>query len=164
MEQENQAIHMTKSLSNFVIAAAFTAALAFSQTTTSGTRTPPTPAQTAQHQVQRLTTLLSLTSEQQTEAITIFINSATANTTVHTNMKTAQTALKTAIESNDTATINTTATGIGVLEGQLTANTALADAAFYNLLTADQKTKYAALGGRGGFGGGGFGPQFRGGH
>jgi Spy/CpxP family protein refolding chaperone len=163
MEQENQAIHMIKSLSTFCIAAAFTAALAFSQTT-SGTHTPPTPAQMAQHQVQRLTTLLSLTSEQQTEALTIFTNSAIANATVHTNMKTAQTALKTAIEANDAATINTTATGIGVLEGQLTANTSLADAAFYAILTADQKTKFAALGGRSGFGGGGFGPQFRGGH
>ena len=97
------------------------------------------------------------------QATTLFTNAATANATVHANLKTAHTALKTAVQGNDTAAINQAATTIGNLEGQSVANTSLADAAFYSILTADQKTKFASLGGHGQFGGG-FGPGYRMGH
>src|ERR1035438_9708877 len=144
--QENQSKNMPKSLTNFCLAAAFTAALVSAQTAGSGTHTPPTPAQMAQHRVQFLTTLLSLTADQQTQATTIFTNAATANATIHTSLKTAHTSLQTAIQNNDTATIDQTATAIGNLEGQSTATQAKADAAFYSILTADQKTKLGELG------------------
>jgi Spy/CpxP family protein refolding chaperone len=99
-----------------------------------------------QHRVQFLTTVLSLTAEQQTQAATIFTNAANADASVRGNLKTAHQALKTAIQNNDLPTIEQTAYTIGTLTGQTTANNANAQAAFYQILTADQKTKYGQLG------------------
>jgi Spy/CpxP family protein refolding chaperone len=155
---------MIKSLTSLSLATVFASALMFAQTTTgTPTHTPPTPAQVAAHRVQFLTTLLSLTSDQQAQATTIFTTAATANATTRTSLKAAHTALKTAIQNNDTAGINQAASQIGNLEGQSTLAQATADAAFYAILTADQKTKFSSLGADGHFGGG-FGPAFRRGH
>jgi Spy/CpxP family protein refolding chaperone len=125
--------------------------------------TPPTPEVMAQHQVIRYSTILSLTSEQQSQATTLFTEEATSGKTLRTSERTAHEALETAIKSGDTAAIQEAATTLGQLNGQQIALRATTQAKFYAMLTADQKTKYAALehghrGGPGGSGGPGGGP------
>ncbi|HTK95067.1 MAG TPA: Spy/CpxP family protein refolding chaperone [Terriglobales bacterium] len=124
---------------------------------------PPTPQEMAQHQVDRLTHFLSLTSAQQAQALTIFTNAATAGATLHDSLKTAHDALTAAIEANNTTGIDQATAAIGNLMGQESNIRAKADAAFYQVLTADQKTQYAKLLGHGpgGFGGPGMGPRMR---
>jgi len=113
----------------------------------------PTPADMAQPRVQFLTRQLSLTDAQQQQATTIFTNSATAAATVRESLQTARQSLKDAVKANNTATIDQLASTIGGLDGQQTAIDAKADAAFYQILTADQKTKFDSAAGRGpGFG------------
>ncbi len=127
------------------------------------TWTPPTPEVMAQHQVSRYSTLLSLTSEQQTQATTLFTEEATSGKTLRASERTAHETLETAIKSGDTAAIQEAATTLGQLTGQQIALRATTQAKFYALLTADQKTKYAAMeqehrGGPGGHGGPGAPP------
>jgi len=112
-----------------------------------------------QMKVTNLTTLLGLTTAQQTQATTIFTNAFTAGQAIHTTLRTDQQTLATAVKANDTATINQVAAAMGTLQGQLTAINATANAAFYATLTTDQQTKYAALP----QGGSGFGPPGPGG-
>ena len=114
-----------------------------------GTTTPANPPDVATivaHQVSFLTTLLTLTTGQATEATTIFTNEQNSITPIQTQITTAQTALSAAIKTNTTATINTQAAAIGTLQGQIVGIEANADAAFYALLTADQKTKLDSVG------------------
>jgi Spy/CpxP family protein refolding chaperone len=108
----------------------------------------------AARQVARLTTLLTLTTAQQSQATTIFTNDATAVSALTTSMKTARSALETAIQSGDTGAITTQATEIGSLTTQEVEDRANAQVAFYAILTPDQQTKYKQLapGGPGGFG------------
>lgn len=153
---------MIKSFVNLAFAAAFTAALAFSQTSDiTPTHTRPSPADMVQRQVQLRTTLLSLTADQQAQATTIFTNVSTANSTNHAGMKAAESALRTAVLNNDAAGIEQATTTIGNMHAQELSAHAKAEAAFYALLTPDQKTKYTQLQSQGHFGLG-FGPQFRG--
>ena len=127
----------------------------FAQGTASSSGTGRSATSMVQHRVQFLTTVLSLTPDQQQQATTIFTNAANADASARGNLKTAHQTLKTAIQNNDAATIEQTATAIGTLTAQTTANNAKAQAAFYQILTADQKTKYGQLGenfhGPGGF-------------
>ena len=135
----------------------------FAQTSATGsTHAPPSPAQMVANKVARLTTLLTLTSAQQTQATTIFTTEETSTSGLWGSMKSAHTALKTAIEANDVATIGTVSTQIGGLEAQQVQAHAIADAAFYALLTGDQQTKFNSLphGGPGGFAGHHGGPGF----
>ena len=107
-----------------------------------GTGTAPTsdPAALAARQVSFLTKVLTLTTGQQTQATTIFTAAITANQALDTQEATAKTALSAAIKANNTTAITTQATALGNLHAQEISNTAKADAAFYLLLTADQKT------------------------
>ena len=131
-------------------------ALAFAQR--SGN--PPDPATVAQHRVDRLTTLLSLTTDQQQQAKTIFTNAATAGTAAHDSMRAAHESLAAAVKKNDIATIDQASTTIGNLTAQLISIDAKANAAFYQILTADQQSKFDSQGpgrfgagpGPGGFG------------
>lgn len=125
---------------------------------TKGTRTPPTPAQMVANRVTRLTKVLTLTPAQQAQANTIFTTEATALTGLRTSMQTARTALETAVEANDSNAITAQANAIGSLTTQEVQATAASNAAFYAILTADQKTAYKEVGpqmfgGRGGPGG-----------
>jgi Spy/CpxP family protein refolding chaperone len=143
---------MTRRFFQGIAMTAFCASFLLAQ----GPGTPPTPADMVAHQVERLTTLLTLTAAQQAQATTIFTAEVTAASTVQTSLKTAHTALNAAVLKNDTATINAQATQIGTLTTQLTAAHANAQAAFYLILTPDQQTKYATVLSRGngrGFGG-----------
>ena len=155
---------MKMKISLTLFGAAIAGALMYAQTTTTTTTTTPTPATMAQMRVNRLATELSLTDAQKTTALSIYTTAYTSAQTVQTSLKTAQTSLRDAIKANATAQIDTLAATIGTATSQLTDINAKADAAFYALLTTDQKAIYDAhpSGGRGpGFGGGGA-PQFRG--
>jgi Spy/CpxP family protein refolding chaperone len=123
---------------------------------------PPDPATMVQNRVQYLTALLSLTTSQVTQATTIFTNAQTAITPLQTTLSQDFTSMQTAVKGNATATIDQLATSIGTVTGQITAIQNKAEAAFYAILTTDQQTKYAALGGGRGLGPGGFGARMRG--
>jgi hypothetical protein len=120
-----------------------------------GGGTPPDPATMAQHQVERLTTLLNLTTAQASQATTIFTNAATAAAALQTALGTDRTSLQAAIKSNAATTIDQLSTAIGAVQGQILSVQSKADATFYAILTSDQQTKLDSLGG---FGRGGFGP------
>src|SRR6266478_8747556 len=77
-----------------------------------GGGTPPDPATMAQHQVERLTTLLNLTTAQASQATTIFTNAATTTATLQTNLRTDRTALQAAVKSNAAPTIDQLSTAI----------------------------------------------------
>lgn len=138
---------MKRTILQTALLCALAASLLCGQTTSTTTTppTPPTPAQIAANIVARLTTLLDLTSAQQTEATTIFTTDATADAAIATSMQTAQTALQTAVKANSTSGIAAAATTIGSLAAQQATADGIADAAFYQILTADQQTKYATL-------------------
>ena len=123
--------------------------------------TPPTPAQQATQLVNRLTTLLDLTSAQQTAATTIFTTEFTTLATLQTSFQTARTSFQTAIEGNSLSAVNTVAAQIGNLTQQQVAAQGTADMDFYAQLTAAQQTKYTTLN-LGGLGGPGFGGPGRG--
>jgi Spy/CpxP family protein refolding chaperone len=107
--------------------------------------TPPSPATMAQRQVQRYTTLFSLTPAQAEQATAIFAAEATTEQNSRASERTAHQALEAAIKANDTATIQSTATTLGQMSGEMMAAHALARAQFYALLTTDQKTRYSQL-------------------
>jgi Spy/CpxP family protein refolding chaperone len=151
---------MKNQVTKVLIASILAASFAFAQ----NTHTPPDPATVAQRRVARYTTILTLTTAQQQQATNIFTNSATAGATLHTNLKTARQALSDAVKKNDTAGIDSAATTLGSLTAQFASTEGKADAAFYQILTPDQQTKLAALGGHGGRGmrgGPGGGANFR---
>ncbi len=132
-------------------------------TTTPPTHTPPTPATIAQREVNALTRFLTLTAQQQQEALPIFQNAATLNAPLQTQLQTARTTLNTAVTGNNSAGITQAANTIGTLTAEITANNANANAQFYLILNQTQQTQFMQSQGRGfgGFGGGP-GPRFRG--
>jgi Spy/CpxP family protein refolding chaperone len=149
---------MKKTLSQLAFVTTLAASLAFAQNTGS-TSTATMHGNGVQHRVTFLTTLLTLTTAQQQQATTIFTNAASSAAAVHGSMKTAHEALKTAINANDAATIDQTATTIGTLTAQMTSIEAKAQAAFYLILTPEQQTKLTQFESQGGHGfGGAMGP------
>jgi Spy/CpxP family protein refolding chaperone len=135
----------------------------FSQTTNTPP-SPPTPAQMTAHQVSRLTTLLSLSAEQQTQATAIFATEQTAMSSVFPSMQAAHKALQAAVKVQDTPAITALAAQIGTFTTQEVQARSTAQAAFYAILSTDQQSKYDQLqsgpgsfGGRGGPGGPGAG-------
>ena len=103
---------------------------------------------------------LTLTDAQKTQAKTIFDAATAAADTAHGQLTAAQDALKAAVKANKSdAELDRLAAAVGVVEGQIAGIHAKAQAKFYNLLTAEQKTKYDTLqanrGGGAGFGGAG---------
>ncbi len=145
---------MKKSITRIVSVAALTAVALFAQGPGpdnhggggNSSANPPTVATIVAHEVTFLTTFLTLTTSQATQATTIFTTALTSIDTIQTQITTAQTALAAAVKTDTTATINTQAAAIGTLQGQIVALNANADAAFYALLTTDQKTKLDTLG------------------
>lgn len=123
--------------------------------------TPPSPATIAQHEVQRYTTLLTLNANQVEQATTIFTTEATTEQNARASEHAAHQTMETAIKANDTATIQSTATTLGQMSGEMMAAHALARAQFYALLNTDQKTKYSQLEQEHMMGGPGHGPFMR---
>jgi Spy/CpxP family protein refolding chaperone len=64
---------------------------------------------------------------------------------LHSQMKTARQNLATAEQNNDTAAIGQISSTIGGLVTQMTSTVANSKAAFYQILTPDQKTKLTQL-------------------
>ena len=136
-----------------LLAAIFTAALfaqrPFGPLTSA---TPPDPATLVANRVARLTSLLSLTTAQQSQATTIFTNALNAVTPLQTTINTDHTSLQAAVKSNDTATIDQLASALGMAQGQIISIQNKADAAFYAILTSDQQTKLSQTHSFGGLG------------
>ena len=123
-------------------------------------RTPPDPAEMAQHHINFLTKQLSLNAQQQQQAAAIFSNIQNDAKNTHEQMQTAHENLKAAIQKNDSAGIEQAANTIGNLTAQMTAAHAKAQAAFYQTLTPEQQTKMNELESHhGGMRGRGHGPM-----
>lgn len=146
---------MTNRILSISMLTAVSAGLLLSQTSNATPPARPTPAEMTAHQVSRLTTLLSLTTEQQAQATSIFTTEQTAMSTVFPSMQAAHKALQAAVKTQDVAAIAALSNQIGGLTTQEVQARATAEAAFYAVLNTDQQTKYAQLqqGGPGGFGG-----------
>jgi len=160
---------MKKRIILFVVTSAFSTSLAFAQGPASPPTpaNPPNPANFVARRVQFLTKQLELTADQQQQATQFFTDEATADTPLLSTVRTTRQSLRTAVQNNDLSTINQLATTIGNLTSQITSNEAVAEAKFYQILTPDQQSKWAASQNRrpGPFGGapGGLGPNgFRG--
>lgn len=106
---------------------------------------PPSPSDMAQHQVKRLTVLLSLTSTQQQQANTIYTNAAKSEQTIHQGEKSVHDSLRAAIRNNDTAAIDQLTSTLAQSMAQSTSIHAKADAAFYQILTAEQQARMSDL-------------------
>lgn len=106
---------------------------------------PPSPSDMAQHQVKRLTVLLSLTSNQQQQANTIYTNAAKAEQSIHQGEKALHDSLRAAVKNNDSAAIDQLTSTLAQSMAQATSIHAKADAAFYQILTADQQTRMSDL-------------------
>ena len=106
---------------------------------------PPSSAERAQRQVKALTTLLNLTSTQQQQATTIYGNAAKAEQAVHQSEKDVQESLHNAIKNNDTAAIDEISSTLAQSMAQATSIKAKADAAFYQILSAEQQSKFSDL-------------------
>jgi len=103
--------------------------------------TIPKSAEKQTKYVSFFTALLSLTQAQQTQAAAIFSSASAAHKIVKAGMNTARQGLAQAVENNDGASIERAANLIGKLTAQRHTNGANANAAFYQLLTADQQAK-----------------------
>ena len=98
---------------------------------------------------------LTLTDAQKAQAKTIFDAADTAATTARGTLTAAHDALEAAVKANRAdAELDRLAAAVGAVQGQLAAIQAKAEAKFYALLTAEQKTKYDAFASRDGAGGG----------
>jgi Spy/CpxP family protein refolding chaperone len=88
---------------------------------------------------------LSLTDAQKAQATTIFSAAATASETARGVLTAAREALTAAVKANRADTeLDRLAAAVGAAHGQIEGIHAKAEARFYALLTAEQKTKYDA--------------------
>ena len=132
---------MTKSSRTTLTLLLFAAALALGQNPPK----PPSLEEMVQRRVSYLTTVLSLTNKQQQQATAIFTNAASDAGTVYDSLSSGQESLSAAVKSNDNAAIEQAAATIGNLIAQLTAVRAKGEAAFYQILTADQQNKLTQI-------------------
>lgn len=149
---------MKKTIITLALACVLAAPALFAQTSGTTSASGSTrAANMVQHRVNYLTTVLSLTSAQQTQVTNILTSAATNQSTVHATMKTARTNLQNAINSNDTAAIEQASNSIGTLVAQQVLTRARTEAAIYQALTPEQQTKMSQLESQGHRGGRGFG-------
>jgi len=102
--------------------------------------TPPDPATIVAHKVDRLTKLLGLSTSQAAQATTFFTESLNTVTPLETTLRTDRQSLQAAVKANEIGTIETLATTIGSLTGQVIAAQNKADAQFYAILLPGQQT------------------------
>jgi len=120
------------------------------------------PAKMVEARVAMLAQTLNLTEAQKSQAQKIFSDAQAAAERFREEMQVARQELQTAIKANDLASIERNAREIGTAMGEMTIIDARAQAAFYALLTAEQRTKYDQMPARGfGMGPGGMGPGGR---
>ena len=152
---------MKKTAITLLLACVFTAPAVCAQETDAASTTTNESSRAAnmvQHRVAYLTTVLSLTSTQQTQVTNILTNAQANRPTAHTSMKTAHTNLQNAIRLNDAAAMEQAANSIGSLAAQEALAHAKTEAAIYQVLTPEQQTKMAQLEAEGHHGERGFGP------
>jgi len=106
---------------------------------------PPSAGEMAQRKVKTLTALLNLTAAQQQQAQTIYGNAAKSEQTLRAGEKEAREALRAAVRNDDTSAIDQVAATLGQSMAESTAIRAKADAAFYQILTAEQQSKLSDL-------------------
>jgi Spy/CpxP family protein refolding chaperone len=138
--QKEFQINGMKTLLRMVPLVAVAASIVSAQTSTA-----PTTAEIVAARVARLTKLLTLSTAQDTQATAIFTTEVNALAPIKTSLATARTAIVTAVEANNAAGITAAANSIGTLTTQQEQVEGTAEAAFYVILTADQKTKYQEL-------------------
>ena len=142
-------MNLTKTIINSMLTTAFGAALLLAQGPPPGNPpnwgNRPDPAAMIERRVGRLTTVLGLTDAQQQQATKIFTDATTAAKNTLASLRSARNDLKTAIQQNNSSNIHIAATTIGNLTAQLTEAEALAQAAFYAILTPDQQAKVNQL-------------------
>jgi hypothetical protein len=141
-----ETITMKRSFLAVFAAGALVAIVVWAQSTSTTTPTPPTIAQQVAQRVAQLTTLLDLTSGQQTIATGIFTTELTSLAALNTSQQAAETALQTAITSDDATGITAAANTIGGLATQQAQVEGTGEAAFYEILTTTQQAKYTVLG------------------
>jgi hypothetical protein len=145
--------------------AAFAASRVFADTRVSETGIPPTISRKAlvkqsgsksSYKVPRsvakqtkyvnsLAAFLNLTTAQKQQTAAIVASAASSATQIHANLKTARKALRTAVTDNDTVGMSQAAATLGTLTTQHINNGALAHAAIYAGLTAEQQAKMSQL-------------------
>lgn len=103
-------------------------------------KVPKSAAKQAKY-LNSLAAVLSLSSAQQEQATAIFADAASARVAAHGNLQAAHKTLADAVKTNDTAGISRASTTLGALMAQRISNGALANAAFFQLLTPDQQTR-----------------------
>jgi Spy/CpxP family protein refolding chaperone len=108
-------------------------------------RQPHDPAEMVQHHVEHLTKALSLTTQQQQQATTIFTEAQNSSKPLHDQLSTAHDNLHAAVQKNDTAAIEQISNTIGNLMAQQTMAHAKAMAAFYQTLTPEQQSKFSQM-------------------
>ena len=132
----------------------------------SGTRTPPTPAQIAQRETDRLTRFFTLDAGQQSAVLGILTNAETQAQALAPQIQPLRTNLAAAIKSNNQGMISSTLLQLSTLETQEQVIRANAAGQIYaTVLNATQQMKVGKglgplMGGGPGFGGrgpGGFG-------
>jgi hypothetical protein len=89
--------------------------------------------------VASLTALLGLSASQQQQAASIFTVAVNNRFGLHSTLKEVRKSLSAAVKSNDGSGIAQAASQIGTLMTQYVSNGALANCAFYNILTASQQ-------------------------
>jgi Spy/CpxP family protein refolding chaperone len=141
MKQDSKEKRMKMKLL-LVMTLAITAAIAATAQTQG--KAPSATDMAARH-VKKLTTLLTLGTAQQQQATTIYTTAATSEQSLHESEKQTHDSLRTAIKGNDTAMIDQLSNSIAQTAAQLTSVRAKADAAFYQILTADQQAKLSEL-------------------
>ena len=154
---------MKKTALLLALACAFLTAPALLAQAPAADAPPETGATRGQHMIQHrlayMTTVLSLTTAQQTQVKSVLTAAVANGSTTHGSMKTAHDALKTAIHANDAAGMEQAANSLGTLMAQEELARAKTEAAIYQVLTPEQQTKMTALeseGHRGGPGRGRF--------
>jgi Spy/CpxP family protein refolding chaperone len=105
----------------------------------------PVGGRHAQNQVQFMAARLSLTTEQQLQATTIFGSAASSESSLHASLRTAQQGLNDAVKSDNTVAMEQLSSTIGNLTTQLTLARSKTRAAFYRILTPEQRTKLDQL-------------------
>ncbi len=108
-------------------------------------RTPPDPAQMVQHHVDFLTKELSLNTQQQQQATSIYTEEANNSKSLRDQIRTAHQNLQAAVQKNDIGAIEQASNTIGSLMGQMTMTHAKADAALFQTLSPEQQSKLTQM-------------------
>jgi len=95
--------------------------------------------------VKRMAAKLGLSTEQESQAATIFSGTHAAESALRANLKAAHQGLNDAVKSNNTVGIEQLSATIGNLTAQLTLAHSKNRAAFYRILTPEQRTALEQL-------------------